>query len=377
MEISKIIRKVLLEDDSLQKNKTVKGLDYTDQVSLLQGVQNNCRLLAYLNNRTIKELEKKNWIYFPELESKGLERAVYIATQPTEGQGDYYVVFGVKDDKAPKTALLSYRIFPNSPAKRVEEGLGSECEQLKALEDLGIAQLGEKDAATLQEFVDNSGGVYVRFDPKNPSQYEQVFYKDLKYTSTGQRVLPDYNGNGYLWRKIGLKQQTQDKISQIESMLSSQSFTTVEPIDPESDENKYSFYFKDIKNDWPALTSQAGVGRDKDIIYPMNEILYPDKKTCRTTIKKLYNCITSDTARDCGVDLFKNKFIALRCESPKIGGIFGLEDEFDRIKFNGGPYGVANLRRAVGKAKYGDIKESSIEKKINIFLNEELKKFRF
>jgi hypothetical protein len=203
------------------------------------------------------------------------------------------------------------------------------------------------------------------------------FYKDLKYTSTGERVLPDYNGNGYLWRKVGLKQQTQDKISQIESMLSSQSFTTKEPEDLTSDESKYSFYFKDIKNDWPGLTSQAGVGRDDDVIYPMNEILYPDKKTCRTTIKKLYNCITSDTARDCGVDLFKNKFIALRCESPKIGGIFGLEDEFDRIKLNGGPYGVANLRRAVGKAKYKDIKESSIEKKINIFLNEELKKFRF
>jgi hypothetical protein len=377
MEISKIIRKVLLEDDSLQKNKTVKGLDYTDQVALLEGVQNNCRFLAYLKNRAIKELDKQNWIYFPELESKGLKRAVYIATQPTEGQSDYYVVFGVKDDKAPKTALLSYRISPGSLASRVEEGLGSECEQLKTLEDLGIAQLGEKDAAILQEFVDNSGGLYVRFDPKNPSQYQQVFYKDLKYTSTGERVLPDYNGNGYLWRRIGLKQQTQDKISQIESMLSSQSFTTTQPVDLTTDENKYSFYFKDIKNDWPGLTSQAGVGRDNDVIYPMNEILYPDKKTCKTTIKKLYNCITSDTARDCGVDLFKNKFIALRCESPKIGGIFGLEDEFDRIKLNGGPYGVANLRRAVGKAKYGDIKESSIEKKINIFLNEELKKFRF
>jgi hypothetical protein len=377
MEISKIIRKVLLEDDSLQKNKTVKGLDYDDQVTLLQGVQDNCTTLPSLKNRTIKELDKQNWIYFPELESKGLERAVYIATQPTEGQGDYYVVFGVKDDKAPQTALLSYRIFPGSLASRVKEGLGSQCEQLKALEDLGIAPLGEKDKATLQEFVDNSGGVYVMFDPKNPSQYEQVFYKDLKYTSTGQPVLPKYNGDGYLWRKVNLKQQTQDKISQIESMLSSQSFTTKEPEDLESDENKYSFYFKDIKNDWPGLTSQAGVGRDNDVIYPMNEILYPDKKTCRTTIKKLYNCITSDTARDCGVDLFKNKFIALRCESPKIGGIFGLEDEFDRIKLNGGPYGVANLRRAVGKAKYGDIKESSIEKKINIFLNEELKKFRF
>jgi hypothetical protein len=377
MEISKIIRKVLLEDDSLQKNKTVKGLDYNDQVTLLQDVQNNCSSLAFLKNRTIKELDKKNWIYFPELESKGLERAVYIATQPTEGQGDYYVVFGVKDDKTPKTALLSYRIFPGSLASRVKEGLGSQCEQLKALEDLGIAPLGPKDEATLQEFVDNSGGVYVRFDPKNPSQYEEVLYKDLKNTSTGQPVLPNYNGPGYLWRKVGLKQQTQGKMGQIESMLTKQNFTTTEPEDPESDENKYSFYFKDIKNDWPALTSQAGVGRDNDVIYPMNEILYPDKKTCRTTIKKLYNCITSDTARDCGVDLFKNKFIALRCESPKIGGILGLEDEFDRIKLNGGPYGVANLRRAVGKAKYGDIKESSIEKKINIFLNEELKKFRF
>lgn len=377
MEISKIIRKVLLEDDEPQKNKTVKGLDYNDQKRMLEGVRDNCTFLAFLKNRPIKELEKKYWSYFPELQSKGLESAFYISSQPTESQGEYYMVFGVKDDKAPQTALLSYRITYDNPASRVPNGLGSQCEQLKALEDLGIAPLGPKDEAILQEFVDKSGGVYVRFDPKDPSQYEQVLYKNLKNTSTGQPLLPDYNGPGYLWRKVGLKQQTQGKMGQIESMLTKQNFTTTEPEDPESDENKYSFYFKDIKNDWPALTSQAGVGRDNDVIYPMNEILYPDKKTCRTTIKKLYNCITSDTARDCGVDLFKNKFIALRCESPKIGGIFGLEDEFDRIKLNGGPYGIANLRRAVGKAKYGDIKESSIEKKINIFLNEELKKFRF
>lgn len=373
MDISNIIKKVLLE----QETKTVMGLDYKDQYGLLSGIQQNCDSLSFLKNKPIKELDKKNWYLFPEIESKNLDKVAYISAQPTEGQGDFYVIFGIVDENAPKRALLSYRIFPSGKAERLKEGLGSQCEQLKALEDLGIAQLGPKDEATLQEFVNNSGGVYVRFDPKNPIQYEQVLYKDLKNTSTGQRVLPNYNGNGYLWRKVGLKQQTQDKISQIESMLSSQSFTTKAPEDLTADENKYSFYFKDIKNDWPGLTSQVGVGRDTDVIYPMNEILYPDKKTCRTTIKKLYNCITSDTARDCGVDLFKNKFIALRCESPKIGGILGLEDEFDRIKLNGGPYGVANLRRAVGKAKYGDIKESSIEKKINIFLNEELKKFRF
>lgn len=373
MDISNIIKKVLLE----QEDKTVMGLDYKDQYGLLDGIQQNCVSLSFLKNRPIKELDKKNWYLFPEIESKNLDKVAYISAQPTEGQGDFYVIFGIVDENAPKRALLSYRIFPSGKAERLKEGLGSQCEQLMKIEDLGIGQLGPKDEATLQEFVNNSGGVYVRFDPKNPSQYEEIPYKDLKYTSTNLPVLPNYKGNGYLWRKVGLKQNTQGKIAQIENMLDVQGFTTNEPEDISADESKYAFYFKDIKNDWPGLTSQIGVGRDNDVIYPMNEILYPDKKTCRTTIKKLYNCITSDTAQNCGVDLFKNKFIALRCESPKIGGILGLEDEYDRVKLNGGPYGIANLRRSVGKAQYGNIKESSIEKKINNFLNEEFKKFKF
>jgi hypothetical protein len=43
----------------------------------------------------------------------------------------------------------------------------------------------------------------------------------------------------------------------------------------------------------------------------------------------------------------------------------------------GAPYGVADLKRVVGKAQYADLQKESLEKKINSILNEQRRKFNF
>ena len=60
-----------------------------------------------------------------------------------------------------------------------------------------------------------------------------------------------------------------------------------------------------------------------------------------------------------------------------VGGVLGLKDEYENLLRRGAPYGLADLKRVLGKAQYGSITKESIDKKINNILNEQRKKFSF
>jgi hypothetical protein len=148
-------------------------------------------------------------------------------------------------------------------------------------------------------------------------------------------------------------------------LIENQGFTFNQPIDLSVDENRYSLYLKDIKDDFPALKSHNIIVRPNQIIYPNADLMViPNRQTCRAVIKKLDYCRKSSTGFDCQKDLLKNKIIVLRCGDLKmIGGVLGLKDEYQGILRSGAPYGVADLKRVLGKAQYGSnsSKPSGIE----------------
>lgn len=381
MNISKIIRKILLEDD---EKKKALSLDPTDQYTFLNGVIQNCPAMVAFRDKPIRNLTKEEIVKFTKINETGASSAYYVAASI---DNVYYAIFGIKDPEATlrlsTSALFMYRLTKGAEPERVVDGAGSTCEQLMSISDLGKVNLSEKNAAQLSAFTEYKGAAYVELEkPENIALYDQIAYKDLKYDDGRQVFDPIPAESGYIWLRKGLKQKVRNLPAQVQALLVKQGFTSDETMfDIDSDAAKYKFYLKDILNDWPGLTSQKDALRPTDFIYPKNEILNPDKSTCRTAIKKLHYCITSKVGTDCGIDLFKNKFTVIRCgDKLMLPGIFGVKDEYETVVKTGVPYGIADLLRYLknnaNQTKPQDQFES-LEKKINLILNEQKRKFRF
>lgn len=377
MNISKILRKVLLEDDEKEQPR---GLDKAGQYDLLNGVVQNCPKLN-LKGRPIRFLEGNDINKYPELKNTGVDIAYYVSQQFGDS---WYQIFGVKDPNVKVPALFAYNLVISGDEiepKRVPDGSGQWCEQLKNIEDLGQVYLSPQAEKQFKNFIKKEGAGYaVLEDPDNISLYEKVPFKDLTYRDGTPVFNPVPAEDGYAWVKTGMDYSTVSLPDAVKAMITSQDFTLDQPTNLSVDENKYSFYLKDIMNDWPALTSQKDAIKPNQIFYPdpKKKILNPDRATCRAAIKKLDYCITSPVGKDCGVNLFKNKITVLRCGDLKMaGGILGVKDEYQKVMETGAPYGVADLKNVLGKAQYGSVKKESIEKKINSVLNEQFKKFKF
>jgi hypothetical protein len=375
MNISKIIRKVILEID---EKKAPRGLDPKDQYDMLRGVIQNCNSSEIQNfkGRPIRFINSDKFDLFPEIKGMGVDKAYYVTAKFGNAA---YMVFGLQDSNLEKPALLAYKILEDQTPERVPDGLGSECEQLMKIEDLGQQNLSPKNLEQFKSYQTSVPAAGAQLEaPENIELYDQVPYSKLQWPSGNPVFNPIPKGNGYAWVLKGLKQNLANLPKAVTTMLANQGFTTDQPEDIMSDSAKYAFYLKDIQGDWPALQSQKDALRGNDIIYPTEEILSPDRATCRTAIKKLDYCAKSPVGKDCGVDLFKNKFIALRCGDLRMaGGVIGIKDEYENILKKGKPYGLADLKRVVGKAQYGSVQKESIEKKINFILNEQRKKFKF
>ena len=393
MNISKLVKKVLLEVDEEKQKPRVLAPE--DQRNLLKGVLDNCQKYSPYRDREIKFIKKEKMNPFTDLKNMGLDYGYYF-TIPTKGGGGY-MIFGVLDPKAPNKALLAYRILEKKSPERVPNGMGSECEQVMELKMLGQGQTPLSDQAMKQfeAFLNTEGAGYASLTEPQAADinlYEKVPYSKLTYRDGTPVFNPVPAGNGYAWVQTGMKYSTQNKPKQIEAMLHNQGFTLNEPEDAESDTYLYSFYVKDIADDWPSLSNQKGALRQNQIIYPEREILYPDKKTCRTIIKKLYEC-SQGTGQDCGVDLFKNKIRVLTCAQYKDGkigngeflsGALGVKDELNHLLSiakprPGGEYGLGKLKHLVGDARYGSVGNvtESLQNKINRILNEKRKKLSY
>lgn len=399
MNISRIVRKVLSERlvDFGTKNTNVtpkeekfkaQGQNQNISYEFLESVIKNCKDIANgaFVNKPVYTFNNDLLYKFPELAATGVKDVAFVTADV--GGGDYYIAFGKKDDNAPKPALFAYRIAPNEQPDYMENGLGGRysCEALTKIEDLGQTQLSPENTKQLNDYIKTVGAAYVSLQEPNSKDinlYDKKYYKDLKYPTNNKPVFDPPVEQGYIWVKTGISQQLTSIPDAIEKLLNSQGFTGVQPDDLQSDEARYGIYVKDLMNDYPTLRSQGGNAlRPGDIIYPSSTgdttVMNPDRQICKTAIKKLDYCIKSPTGKDCSKDLLKNKFRVLRCGDLRyVGGVLGVRDEYENVLRTGAPYGVADLKRAVGKAQYGSLTEMSLEKKINFILNEQRKKLRF
>jgi hypothetical protein len=376
MNISKILRRVLLEDD---EKKQARGNDKAGQYDLLNGVMQNCPTLN-LKGKSIRFLEGNELNAFTDLKNTGVDPVYYVSQQ----YGDLmYIIFGVKDPNVKEPALFAYSLTPSgeeAEPKKVPNGSGRWCEQLKNIEDLGQVYLSPQAQAQFNNFIKKEGAGYAQLqEPDDISLYKKVPYKDLQYRDETPVFDPIPAENGYAWVKTGADYTSANLPNALTGMVETQGFTFNQPTDISADENRYSFYLKDIMNDFPALMSQKDAIRPNQIIFPKADLMVePNRETCRAAIKKLDYCLKSSTGVDCQKDLLKNKITVLRCGDLKmVGGVLGLKDEYQNVLRRGAPYGVADLARVLGKAQYGSVQKESLDKKINHILNEQFKKFRF
>ena len=376
MNISKILRRVLLEDD---EKKQARGNDKAGQYDLLNGVIQNCPKLN-LKGRSIRFLEGNELNAFTDLKNTGVDPVYYVSQQ----YGDLmYIIFGIKDPSVKVPALFAYSLIPSGSEvepKRVPEGSGKWCEQLQNIEDLGQVYLSQQAQAQFNNFINKEGAGYAQLqEPDDISLYEKVPYKDLQYRDGKPVFDPIPAEDGYAWIKTGADYTSANLPNALTGMVETQGFTFNQPTDISADENRYSFYLKDIMNDFPALMSQKNAIRPNQIIFPKADLMVPpNRQTCRAAIKKLDYCLKSSSGVDCQKDLLKNKITVLRCGDLKmVGGVLGLKDEYQNVLRRGAPYGVADLARVLGKAQYGSVQKESLDKKINHILNEQFKKFRF
>lgn len=396
MDISQIIKKVFSEQvtTSGTNKPDPQGLNWEDKKQILTTVVNNCTdpTIQKFKGRPIRTLSKDQLKYFPGV----TDPAFFQATKIGE---NVYVLFGQKDENTAnkRTALLTYLIKRGQEPEKVDNGLGSRCQQLMSLNQYGVEPLNAENFAKLKAYQDSWGAINVKLeepDAKDILLYDKINYNDLVDRSTGKKIFdPPVAEDGYVWLRTGLQQNIRNLAKSIEDMLPSQGFTTDETsFDLMADEGKYAFYLKDILGDWPALRQQGeDVIRPYDIIYPTEELMNPTKDACRAAIKKLDYCITSSKGADCGKDLFKNKITVLRCGDFKAltgSNFFGMKKEYENVMRTGKPYGVADLKRVIdrGAVRQGQIKKResspvsenlSIDKKINKVLNEQFKKFKF
>jgi len=379
MNISKIIRKILLEDD---EKKGALGLNPEDQYTFLNGVINNCPRLSMFKGRTIRNISKDDLNAFPEIKDKGITVAYYASGIINDS---YYVIFGIIDDEASnrlKTkSLLMYKITKAGTPERVVDGVGSQCEQLMNISDLGKVNLSAKNQAQLSAYIEYKGAAYVELEkPEDIELYDEKAYKDLTYDDGRPVFNPIPTEPGYIWVRKGIKQKVRNLPQAVEDTLSAQGFTGDETkFDVMSDSAKYKIFLKELIKDWPGFTSQPDALRPTDFAYPTAAILNPDKQTCKTAIKKLDYCIKSLNGKDCGVNLFKNKITVLRCGDLKmVGGFLGVKDEYDKVMATGRPYGVSDLKDYFEKQNRGGERQfESLDKKINSILNEQRRKFKF
>lgn len=379
MNISKIIRKILLEDD---EKKGALGLNPEDQYEFLNGVINNCPQLSMFKGRTIRNIKNDDINPFPEIKAKGITVAYY-ATGIIGSS--YYMIFGIINDEASnrlKTkSLLMYKITADGTPEIVTDGAGGKCEQLMNIRDLGKVNLSAKNQAQLSAYTEYKGAAYVELEkPEDIELYDQKAYKDLTYDDGRPVFNPIPVEPGYVWIQKRIKQKVRNLPQAVEDTLSLQGFTGDETkFDVMSDSAKYKIFLSELIKDWPGFTSQPDALSPTDFAYPTAAILNPDKQTCRTAIKKLHYCLTSSSAKDCGVNLFKNKITVLRCgDFNMVGGVLGVKDEYKKVMEAGRPYGVSDLRRYFEKQNKGGQRQfESLEKKINSILNEQRRKFKF
>ena len=368
MNISKIVKKVLLEDDN------VKGIDWNDQYSVLNAANNYCP--AYkeiIGDKEITLLKPELKSLFPELKNyQDVAKITHETPEKTK-----YVLFGIVDKNAKvgeKRALLGYQIKVGQTPQRFINGWGSKCDQLQDTIVLGQDQLPQEFQQILDDFITKNPSYVSKF--KASEEFEKVNYKDLTYPNSDRKVLQGYEGPGYIWVHTKLRGGDIDVYSGLDNMLKNNNLTKDTPKNVESNEFNFPISLSVIAGDLPGLEKYKNLDTST-VIYPVEgTLIEPSKEVCRTVINKLYDCTNSTTGLGCRDKLFAKKVTALMCSDLRMVEKGRLQDEFGSLIQDGGDFGLRELNRAraEGLKLQSNATNESVSFTVSKFLNEEFKR---
>ena len=382
MNIDKIIRKMLLEDDK----QDIRGFNYEDQRDILEKGRLYCDTFkTAVKDRPVKRLDTQDIAKFPGLAGK--DEIAYISSAPLK-DGAIKMFFAIKDPSTTKRSFYTYWVKAGSSPKKYTEGWGIDCPQMQETSELGKDTLTAEQKNTLEAFVRDNKGYEMTFPQgANQGEFEKIKYSDLTYKTTGKKVLPDYQGPGYVYFRKGLENVNQVKTTQMSELLNKLDFTRIEPEDPQSPEANAGFYIVDVAKDLESLKPLATESPNTKIWPKPGTLKIPSRGTCRDVIKLLDRCSKSTTiTSECTTDLWKNKVLAIQCGDKNfVTGALGVGDEFNNISIDKGKYGIANLRSALSKG-FDRSEENpnpqfamkeSLSSKVSKMLNEEYKRRNF
>lgn len=384
MNVNNLIRKVLLEAD--ENKSEARGINYKNTAQVLNSGKNSadasCASLKGLGNvsqmtPTFPPTDDKTPLINKFKEIYDLKPEA-VAFAPIKDGNRNVVVFGVVDPntQSGQRALYAYDIIQGQPPIRRPNGAGAGCIELQKFEDVGKVPLSEYDKAIVDSLFGKFNVLYDTPDKTQMGNYEQVFLKDIPGIKNPQ--------NGFIWvQKSAALQKFRNTNEDVNQTLIDQGFTATQP--PQNQGGKFGFSLSMVQ-----MNVGPG-GKPTDYYWPDPEKpgiapeLDPDRETCRTVIKKLHGCMTQElkrgqTSTECDVDVVKNKWTALRCQTLNfIGGPIGLGNEFeDLLKDATTAFGLRRMKLANISPKIPGVQtESSLEKRINKLLNEESKKFTF
>lgn len=381
MNVSKILDKILNEQENLPK---AKGIDYKNTFDVLNSGKNSadssCATLKFLGgikqmtptfpiDGNVPLLNKFKEIY--DLKPSAVAYAGGMnGNNPT-------IVFGIinPSTQSGKPGLYAYTLINGQPAINMANGAGSGCIELQKFEDVGKVPLSEYDKAIVDSIYGKFGVLYDTPDKTQMGNYEKIFLKDIPGVRNPQ--------DGFIWvQKTAALQKFRNTNVDVNNTLIEQGFTATQP--SQNQGGKFGFSLGMVQ-------SNVGPGGKPTDYYwvdansPDAPNLDPDRETCRTAIKKLHSCMSTELKRgatptECDVDVVKNKFTALRCKTKNfIGGPIGLGDEFEDLQKDATtPFGLRRMSLANITPEIPGVQtESSLDFKINNLLNEEHKKFSF
>ena len=382
MNIDKLIRQALMEDDK----QDIRGFNYEDQRDILEKGRLYCDTFkSAVEDRPVKRLDTSDIAKFPGLVGK--DQIAYISSNPLK-DGAIKMFFAVEDPSTTKRSFYTYWVKAGQSPKKYTEGWGIDCSQMQETSELGKDTLSAEQKSTLEAFIRDNKGYEMTYPVgANQGEFEKIPYSELTYKSTGRKVLPDYNGPGYVYFRKGLENVNQVKSSQMSDLLDKTGFTRIEPEDPQSPEANAGFYIKDIAKDLESLKPLATESPNTKVWPKPGTLKIPSRGVCRDVIKLLSKCSKSTTiTSDCTTDLWKNKVLAIQCGDKNfVSGAFGVGDEYNLISTDRGKYGLSNLKdalqtgfdRSEEKPNPEFVMKESLRSKVSKMLNEEYKRRNF
>jgi len=359
-KIDFLLQKLLKE----QREDTDNVKSIESQTEILQTAKQYCYSNVFGDIKSLESSVVSS--SFPELSK--FTPLVYVSVKDEKNKNIKYMYFGIVDENAKDTSgsvgYLGYKVEVDKRPIRFRNGWGLRCSQLQKVESLGPERLPQEYERTLNAFLERNPGFYSKFNP-NSSEYSKINLVDLIDPQTNEKVLPDYKGEGYIWKRNRLSFQDIDVFEGLDKMLETNNLTRKRPTNVGSDEFNFPLLLSDLTQDIKGLENN-NESYKSTIVWPI-KLQEPNRQTCKTSIEKLIACKKSNTKLGCMEKLFENKINAIMCGDKKIvqRDLFGIKKEYDELITDKGTFGLSKIIEARNQGINRSKKENKTSNNIN------------